>query len=74
MRLGEREDARVQLSENDAEAVDRVDLGAEYCDLVDVLDQTLVAVLAIDVIEQPLQCLRTGLSGSYQRKGEDEGG
>ena len=73
MRLGEREHAGVQLAEHDAEAVDGVDLGSEDGDLVDVPEETLIGVLAVDVVEEALEGLGVDRGGEDERRGGNQG-
>ena len=48
--------ALVQRTPHDAEAVHHINLRSEHGDLVDVLDEGVIAVFAVDVIEQRLRC------------------
>src|SRR4051812_43494637 len=58
VRLCQGENARIELTEHDSKAVDRVHLGAEDRDLVDVLEEALVGILFVDVVKEALECLR----------------
>ena len=60
------EHAPVELAVHEAQAVDRVHLRAEHGDLVNVSDERPVAVLAIDVVEQPLGALRPSDAGGNE--------
>jgi hypothetical protein len=69
----ELEDATVNAPPEDAEAVDAVAADAEDVDAIGVLDEALVAVLAIYIIEKALES-RLGLEGQWKEAGEVEQG
>ena len=59
----------VEGAPHDSETVHDIDLRSENGDLVDVLDQTVVAVLAIYVVKEPLA---RALAARFARKSGDE--
>ena len=58
----QRVDSLIQRSPQYSETVHYVDLWAEYRDLVDMLDQTVVAVFSIDVVEKSLAAVLSARS------------
>lgn len=58
----QRVDSLIQRSPHYSETVHYVDLWAEYRDLVDMLDQTVVAVFSIDVVEKTLAAVLSARS------------
>jgi hypothetical protein len=59
----------VESAPHDSETVHYIDLRSENSDLVDVLDQAVVAVLAIHVVKEPLA---RALAARFTRKGGRE--
>src|ERR1700741_5414835 len=52
MRFCQLQHTRVELSEHDPQTIDRIDLWGEDGDLIDVPEETLIGILAIDVVEE----------------------